>query len=321
MSKLLDHQIQLRKLDYKPFLLKSNALGFKTIFINYGLIAVAFALPILWFNLLTVFASLILLGNRQLGLGVVMHDCVHGAVFKTTKLNSWIGSTLCAAPVLAQFEGYRNYHLKHHSQAGTVEDPDYPNYKIYPVSRRSLFRKFARDLLGITAVKNLFALMAMHAGKVEYDMAYKGSAKQVGLKTKDLLKNLLFNLYQAVIFHLILFGLLWLLGYPQFYVLWWLAYITTFALFSRIRNAAEHASVIDLLDADPRKHARTVYASWWEKLTVAPNEVNYHIEHHWMPAIPPYRLKAFHYYIKKQGLLADSSICSGYSSVLRSLVN
>jgi fatty acid desaturase len=320
MAKPLEHHKLLRGLDYKPFLQKSNVLGFKTIFINYGLIAVAFALPILWLNPLTLIISLILLGNRQLGLGVMMHDCVHGAVFSSTKLNKWIGSNLCAAPVLAQFEGYRRYHLKHHSQAGTLQDPDYPNYKIYPVSRRSLMRKFARDLTGITAIKNLVALIAMHAGLIEYDMAYKSSDKQSPLPLKLIFKNLLLNLYQAVIFHFVLFGLMWVLGYPQFYLLWWLAYFTTFALFSRIRNAAEHASVVDLLNLDPRKHARTVYASWWEKLTVAPNEVNYHIEHHWMPAIPPYRLKAFHYFIKKHGLLEESSICSGYPSVLRSLV-
>lgn len=320
MTKSLEHHKLLKKLDFKPFLQKSNILGFKTIVINYGLIAVAFALPILWLNPLTFIVSLILLGNRQLGLGVLMHDCVHGAVFRSNRLNKWIGSVLCAAPVLAQFEGYRRYHLKHHSQAGTQQDPDYPNYKIYPVSRRSLMRKFARDLFAITAAKNLFSLMAMHAGLIEYDMAYKGSGEQAPFQSKQIFKNLLLNLYQAAIFHLVFFGLMWALGYPQFYLLWWLAYFTTFALFSRIRNAAEHASVIDLLDLDPRKHARTVYASWWEKLTVAPNEVNYHIEHHWMPAIPPYRLKAFHYYIKKQGLLAESSICTGYPSVLRSLV-
>jgi fatty acid desaturase len=321
MTALIEHQKLLRDLDYKPFLQKSNLLGFKTLLINYGLIAIAFGLPILWFNPLTFIVSLILLGNRQLGLGVLMHDCVHGAVFNSTKLNIGIGSWLCAAPVLAQFEGYRRYHLKHHSQAGTQQDPDYPNYKIYPVSRRSLMRKFARDLSGITAVKNLYALMVMHSGIIEYDMAYKGSGEKAPLTLIQIFGNLFINLYQAMIFHFILWGLLWLLGYGKFYLLWWLAYFTTFALFSRIRNAAEHASVIDLLDLDPRKHARTVYTSWWEKLTVAPNEVNYHIEHHWMPAIPPYRLKAFHYYIKSQGLLTESAICSGYPSVLRALVH
>jgi hypothetical protein len=35
-----------------------------------------------------------------------------------------------------------------------------------------------------------------------------------------------------------------------------------------------------LLDTRPRKHARTMAVSWWERLTVAPNDVNFHLEHH-----------------------------------------
>ncbi|MAC71727.1 MAG: hypothetical protein CMP84_16195 [Gammaproteobacteria bacterium] len=61
-------------------------------------------------------------------------------------------------------------------------------------------------------------------------------------------------------------------------------------LFSRIRNLAEHAAVPDLTDSDPLLNSRTTLASWWERLTFAPNSINYHLEHNLLPAVPKYRL-------------------------------
>ena len=128
------------------------------------------------------------------------------------------------------------------------------------------------------------------------------------------------HLAGPVVMHALMLLLLWWFATPWLYALWWVAYLTTFMLFSRIRNAAEHANVPDLLDADPRLHARTVYARWWEKLTVAPNDVNFHLEHHWHPAVPPYRLAAFHAFLKTQGLLEDVEIMHGYTALLKKLV-
>lgn len=309
----------LKAADFKPFMGKSDVLAWWTVLFNYALIAVAFALPVLWFNVITVLISLILLGNRQLGLGILMHDCVHGALFKTNALNKWVGNFLCAAPILAQFEGYRRYHLKHHAKAGTTDDPDYPNYKGYPVSRASFKRKVLRDVFGVTGLKNLYILLLMHAGTVEYDMSYQTTSGQKKPGVTGVVKNLIINLFPGVIFHSVLVAVLYAIGITWVYALWWVAYFTTFMLFSRIRNAAEHANVPDLLNADPRLHARTVYANWLERLSVAPNHVNYHLEHHWMPAIPPYRLAAFHHHIKSKGLLEDTPVLNSYGEVIRQL--
>lgn len=316
----MNHQQQLRAVDFKPFLVKSDAQAFYSVLVNYAIIAVAFMLPAFWFNPFTVVISIILLGNRQLGLGILMHDCVHNGLFNNKSLNKTIGSWLCAAPILAQFEGYRNYHLKHHAKAGTTEDPDYPNYALYPVSAKSFKRKVLRDLLGITGVKNLYILFLMHAGLLQYDMSYQSHSVENKLQLSKVLTCLVKNLYQGVLFHITLCAILYWSNNLWLYTLWWGAYLTTFMLFSRIRNAAEHANVPNLLSPDPRMHARTVYANWWEKLTVAPNEVNYHLEHHWMPAIPPYQLAGFHQLLLDNGLIDKREIVSSYSVLLRHLI-
>lgn len=316
----MSHKTLLRTLEYSPFLAKSDWLAWRTVAVNYIIIAIAFILPALWFNVLTVVVSIILLGNRQLGLGVLMHDCVHGAMFKSPFLNKWVGEIMCSAAILGQFEGYRKYHLKHHARAGTTNDPDYPNYKIYPVEKMSFMRKVARDMLGITGLKNLYIVVLMHAGLIEYDMSYQTHKASSKLSVLNSVKCLIRNLWLGVLFQLALVGVLAYFEQLGLYLLWWIAYLTTFALFSRIRNAAEHANVPDLLNADPRLHARTVYTNWLARLTVAPNTVNYHLEHHWMPAIPPYRLPAFHQYLLSEGVLQDTPILKSYSEVIRTLV-
>ncbi|MCV2885220.1 fatty acid desaturase family protein [Aestuariibacter sp. AA17] len=319
-SSVPDFRQALANTEFRPFLKKSNGLALRSLGITYGLIALAFALPILFPHAVTVLLGIVLLGNRQLGLGILMHDCVHGALFTSSNLNRWVGEYVCAAPIFAQFEGYRRYHLRHHAKAGTKDDPDYPNYQPYPVSKRSLMRKFLRDLAGITGLKNLYILMLMHAGYIEYDMSYQTHSRQRKLGVFEVGKQLFRNMLPALGFHALLIAILWFCNAVVFYAMWWAAYLTTFMLFSRIRNAAEHANVPDLLSADPRLHARTVYASWWEKLTVAPCDVNYHLEHHWMPAIPPYRLKGFHQHLLKHNLLDQTAILSGYRDVISALV-
>ena len=108
-----------------------------------------------WPNILTVLVALIIVGNRQLGLAVLAHECAHNSLFESKALNRFVGGGLCGAPSMTDLGRYRRYHLEHHRMAGSESDPDYPNYKVYPISRKSLQRKIIRDLLGITGVKNL----------------------------------------------------------------------------------------------------------------------------------------------------------------------
>lgn len=309
----------LERSELEPFLLKSDAKGAWYVLVNWGLVVFAFTLPILWWNPLTILLSIILLGNRQLGLGILMHDCSHAALFKTRSLNQWVGKWLCAAPILADIDGYRRYHLKHHKEAGTTNDPDYPNYKNYPVTPSSFKRKVLRDLSGVTGVKTIYAILLMQAGVIDYDMSYQKSDHK-SLNSFEIARNLFKNLTPSLLIHLVIWLVLVSVGHGTMYLLWWVALLTVNMLFSRIRNSAEHANVPDLLNEDPRLHARTTYASWWERLTFAPNHVNYHLEHHWMPTVPPYQLPAFHQYLKNKGVLDGAEVLNGYGSVMKRMM-
>ena len=108
---------------------------------------------VVWPNPLTYVLAVMIIGARQLGLAILMHDAAHGALHSNTKVNDWVGEWLCAAPVGARLVSYRNYHLKHHKFTEQPEDPDLALSAPFPITRKSLWRKIVRDLTGQTALK------------------------------------------------------------------------------------------------------------------------------------------------------------------------
>ncbi|NQV70176.1 MAG: fatty acid desaturase family protein [Pseudohongiella sp.] len=289
---------------------RSNLRAWLAILANGSIIAFAFALVAVWPNPLTIVISLALLGGRQLGLGVLMHECGHGTLFKSRGLNQWVGKWLCAGPMLYRIDDYMSNHLKHHAKAGSTEDPDLSRYQHYPMASASFRRKLFRDFTGRTTF-NFLRTSFRSNGII--------TADESGRKRFDLWR-LLLRLHAGIISNLaLLLTLVWL-GAPELYLLWCVAYFSFYMVFSRIRNLAEHAVVPDLFNPDPTLHTRTVLARWWERLSFAPNHVNYHLEHHLLPSVPKYHLADFHQALNQKGLLAHAEIMVGYPGLIRKLV-
>jgi fatty acid desaturase len=54
---------------------------------------------------------------------------------------------------------------------------------------------------------------------------------------------------------------------------------------------------------DFRNTAQRQRARWWERLFIAPNRVNFHLEHHLMVAVPHYNLPRLHRLLRERGVL------------------
>ena len=293
----------LSKDEISYFTAKSDFHGWRLVLGNWLAIAAVFAVVGAYTNPITVLLAIILLGGRQLGLSVLMHECGHRSLFKTAKLNDVVGQWFCALPVMNDLPSYARGHLIHHRNAGTREDPDLGNYEAYPISRASFKRKISRDLTGRTGLKLLTFIARGAAGGMSNEKRTNASS---------------FYRQLAVQFALLL--VLSLFGMPWAYLLWVVAYMTSFMLFIRLRQVAEHAAVPDLFDPDPRKNTRTVIARWWERLLLAPNGVNYHMEHHFMASVPCYRLKALHSHLRNRRALDEMPRVVGYAAVFRGVV-
>jgi fatty acid desaturase len=90
---------------------------------------------------------------------------------------------------------------------------------------------------------------------------------------------------------------------------------------SRLRQIAEHAAVPDRLDPDPRRNTRTVMGGAIARLLVCPHRINYHLEHHLLPSVPIYRLRAMHALLQANGSYRDVPPFTGYRALFRAVAN
>jgi fatty acid desaturase len=272
-----------------------------SIVLDWGLVGASFAFVAAFPNPLSIAVAIAVIGSRQLGLAILMHDAAHRALLCNRSWNDWVGNWLCAYPVWNDVHPYRKYHLQHHAKTWTDEDPDLELATPFPINRASLKRKFWRDLSGQTGWKRFLAILNRDVGRSRGRVRRDFGA---GLQA----------LHGVVVTNLVLLGLLTLFGHPALYLLWIVAWFTTYSLVMRIRSIAEHAMVPDI--KDELRNTRTTLARWWERLLIAPNRVNFHLEHHLLMTVPHYNLPRLHHMLRSRGVLADACVTDGYWSVL-----
>lgn len=251
----------------------------------WALILGAMALFAWWPNAVTFVVAAAIIGGRQLGLAILMHDGAHGLLLRDHGWNLWVSQWLLAYPVGTDTVLYRRYHLKHHARAQQDDDPDLVLSKSFPVTAKSFRRKLIRDITGQTGFAQRFAQFRDAFGKP-------------GAPWRERLGRARDKVGGIVTSNLVLFMILAASGYWWLYpLLWLLPLLTFFQVFLRLRNIAEHAMVGD--KDDPFAHARTTLADPVTALFLAPYWVNYHVEHHLMMWVPCYNLTKLHRFLRE----------------------
>lgn len=266
---------------------------------QWALVIAIFAGVALWTNPLTVLLAIWLLGGRQLGFGVLVHECGHRSLFRSQRLNDLVGDWLLAPPTFNNVKAYMRGHLHHHRLAGTHEDPDLPNYQDYPITHARLRRKLLRDVTGQTGWRTVRGIA-------------RGLAN-LGTLPPETRAALL----RGVAMNAVMLLVMTACGAPWLYLLWAIAFVCANPLISRIRQVAEHAAVPDLCDADPRRNTRTLEAGWLARLVFCPHQINYHLEHHLLASVPIYRLRPLHRMLQAKGFYDGVEFPRGYWQLLR----
>jgi fatty acid desaturase len=281
---------------------KSNLRATWLVLSCWAWVIAAMLLVAIWPNFVTIIVALLIIGGRQLSFAILMHDCGHNSLFKSTKLNQFIGTWLVAAPIFSDMQTYSRQHSTHHKDVGTDKDPDLGNYAAYPISKASLLRKVLRDLGGLTALKFwLYILKTRHPSQ------------------KSMVTNS--ALFRGLTVNLGVFLCCYVLNVAWLYLIWLLAYNTTYFLFLRIRHVGEHAVVPNPNSRNMFENTRTTLSSWWERLLVCPVYVNYHIEHHLLPTVPPYNLPLMHRWLIAKEAYKNTPLPKGYIAMLRGVLN
>jgi fatty acid desaturase len=262
------------------------------------------AMAVIW--PVTIPIAMMLIGARQLGLAILMHDAAHRALSSDPKVNDFVGHWLCGQPVGAGLTSYRGYHLTHHKYAQQAEDPDLGLSAPFPITRKSLNRKMIRDLTGQTFFKQRTAVLrarlkARKRGESAWSCWVAEAVRLRGFLFWQL--GLLTVLSAA--------GLWW-----TYFVLWLLPMATWYPLITRLRNIAEHACIAKD-EPDPLRHARTTNANLIERAFIAPYYVQFHCEHHMFMHLPCYQLPRAHRLLERKGVTARMEMEPGYLAVLR----
>ncbi|MDB5454653.1 MAG: fatty acid desaturase [Caulobacter sp.] len=291
---------------WAPLSARSAWKGIALVVHCWATILAAGLLAVLWPHPLTYLLAVMVIGARQLGLAILMHEAAHGGLHPNQKLNDWLGEWLCAAPTGASLAKYRPYHLTHHKYAQQAEDPDLVLSAPFPTTRASLRRKIIRDLTGQTFVKQRFGPLA---GKLR-DRAPGQSAWDV--VAAEIVRQRAFLLWNlGLLTALSAAGLWW-----AWLALWVVPMATWFPLVTRLRNIAEHA-LVARDEPDPMRHARTTAANPIERLLIAPYWVNFHAEHHLFMHMPCWNLPKAHRLLAAQGRTAGMLTAPGYLDVLK----
>ena len=302
----------------------------------WGVIGLAMLAAARWPWLTPVAVAVV--GTRQLGLFILMHDAAHGLLHPNRRVNDWVGHWLCSSSL----RDYRPYHLQHHRYVQQPEDPDLVLSAPFPISRASLRRKLWRDLSGQTFYKQRVqpalarwrAARAAGTGRVARPEVLDGQvagaatgrpagaaaaaghgapgsspfardAQEVARDRRFWLGNLTgFLVFAAA-------GQAWV-----WLALWALPMVCWLPMVTRIRNIAEHA-LVGTGQADPLRQARTTHAGWLARAFLAPYWVNFHNEHHLFTNLPCWQLPQAHALLRASGTTARMEVQPGYRRVLQ----
>jgi fatty acid desaturase len=229
------------------------------------------------FNVFLYLLTVAFIGARQHALLILMHDGVHYRLFRNRRLNDWTAEVVLAWPNLISARAYRKNHFGHHRYLNTPQDPDWARRQgdptwVFPQHWSRLAMLMLRDLSGLGAIYYLrLALMLL--------------SRDTGVSRGFLIAR--YGFYVAVVAMLAWFGAIHLL-----LIYWFVPLFTWMTVIFRIRSIAEHSAIEG--SANAYAQTRSTRASILEHIFVAPKNVNYHIEHHFYPSVPFYRLPQLH---------------------------
>jgi len=220
------------------------------------------------------------LGARQAALTVLVHDAVHFRLFRDRRINDWVGNVFCAWPVFITVEGFRIYHSDHHRYTNADGDGNRALWRThrdgaqvaewrYPTTRLELARRLAWRAAGPTGlwwmlrgIIGTFRVPAPASSRAAKLVAYAAGA--VALTASG--------------------------QWSAFFWLWVVPLCTWQVLVQYVRLIMEHSGIPER----PGEYAVTrstipgPLGAWF----VIPRNIGYHIEHHWYPSVPLYRLPA-----------------------------
>lgn len=219
--------------------------------------------------------GMILLGLMYAHGVELQHQALHNTALPSKFWNRLVGFYL-GAPMLVSFSDYQHSHLRHHRLLGTSDDREFFNYgyerltSIKPLLAHLLMVSHYRDVIGFIA--------GAVVGRTKPDMK-RETALHIRSEYRWMAAILAAMIAVSVLWKTSLFLEVWLIPL--------LVAIPVHALIELPEHWGKDHGTLDV-----RNNTRTIRTSWLG--TWFTNGNNYHIEHHWLPAVPNDRFPELH---------------------------
>jgi len=261
----------------------SNWQSAATIAVQWGLILAAGMAAVCVGTWWSYLLAMIVIGSRQLALGVLVHDGTHYLLFTHRKVNDMVCDLFCAFPVGLSTSLYRKTHLAHHRFTNTSDDPDWVVMQRdddfhFPKTPREALGLLVRSSLGL----NLYKMKNLMVNWSPSTNLFKPINEDFPLRAR-----VAFVLSTALVYlAAIASGYWW-----QALLLYGVPALTVFHFFNQVRLTAEHIGAPGTHELNA---TRTVIPTRLERFLIAPLGVNFHLEHHLFPSVPWRNLSRLH---------------------------
>ena len=232
-----------------------------------------------WFDNWFVWAlAFVLMGRAHAQFAALMHEAAHRLLFRSRRINDWVGRWLLGFPSFTPIDLYRRGHMAHHRDEFGPDEPDIPLYRGYPITRASFRRKLTRDAEGRTGFKLFKGLLrAVRAEGPAGEQARRIVAVQIVL---------------------IAIGIA--LHHPWVYFILWLApYLTVWRVINRLRSIAEHGGM--QRSKDRRLTTHSVRQTFPARFMLVPFHIGWHLAHHVDSGVPMANLPKLHAELRRSG--------------------
>jgi len=252
-------------------------------------IAAAIALCTYFWHPVLYVLAVMFIGARQHALIIMGHDASHYRYLPKRWQNELFSNLFLMWPVFASVEGFRKFHSTHHQYTNLPNDGNRHIWYthdaageleadwVFPKTRAGLALMLLRRVAFLTG---LFWIVRGLVGSSLIPSPPWMVAARIAFYACAAVALTVFGAWYAILLY------------------WIVPYCTWHIAIQYARIICEHSAV----ESDEEEYAitRTTIPTLIEWIFILPCNVGYHLEHHWYPSVPFYRLPDLHRELMKR---------------------
>jgi fatty acid desaturase len=246
-------------------------------------IAAAIALSMHFWHPALYLIAVVFIGSRQHALLILGHDASHYRILPVRWQNDLFANLLMMWPTFASVEGFRKFHATHHQYTNLPNDGNrHIWYTHNAAGELAPDWRFPKTRLGLA-----WLLMRRAAFLTGLLWIIRGLVGSTLIPSPGWMRAARFVFYASIAV-----ALTYLSAWYAFLLYWIVPYCTWHIAAQYIRLICEHSAVES--EQDEYSITRTTIPTFIESVFILPCNVGYHLEHHWYPSVPFYRLPELH---------------------------